>query len=94
MKGSRMSNETRFAALVEINDVGLIVNVWSYEDKYKARDAAQDKAKESPGTLFVVLEPDEAFRAEPVVRNVYLSYPVRPVKAVESATAEPRFEEI
>lgn len=72
-----MSNETRFAAVVEINEVGLIVNVWKYEDKYKARDEAHHKARESPGKLFVVMEPDEAYRAEPVVRNVYLSYPIR-----------------
>ena len=88
-----MNNDTRFAAVVEINDVGLIVNVWSHEDKYRARDAAQDKAKESPGTLFVVLEPDEAFRAEPVVRTVYLSYPVRPAKVAATAI-DTAFDEI
>lgn len=64
-----MSNETKFWAVVEINDVGLIANLWSYEDKYKARDAARDKAKESPGTLFVVMDTDEAYRCLSVVSS-------------------------
>lgn len=89
-----MSNEYRFGAVVEVDNAGTIVNVWSYEDKYKARDAAQDKAKESPGKLFVVMDVDEAFRAEPVVRNVYLSYPVRPAKSVSPSSTESEFEEI
>jgi hypothetical protein len=88
-----VSNETKFGAVVEINDAGLIVNVWSYEDKYKARDAAHDKAKESPGTLFVVMDTDEAYRAEPVVRTVYLSFPARPAKTVAPST-DPAFDEI
>jgi len=88
-----VSNETRFGAVVEIRDAGLIVNFWSYEDKYKARDAAHDKAKESPGTLFVVMDTDEAYRAEPVVRPVYLSFPVKPATTV-APSADPAFDEI
>ena len=77
-----MSNETRFAVVVKRAENGLVLDVWAYEDKYAARDAAQDMAKANPAVLFVVMEPDEAYRAEPVVRTVYLSYPVHAVKQV------------
>ena len=87
-----MSNETKFGAVVEINDAGLIVNVRSYKDKYKARDAAHDLAKEFPGTLFVVMDTDEAYRAEPVVRTVYLSFPTSPEKS-EAPSPDPAFDE-
>jgi hypothetical protein len=65
-----------------------VANAWPYPDKYAARDAAHDKAKEEPGELFVVMETDEAYRAEPVVRTVYLSYPVH-----AAAQAAPMFDE-
>ena len=77
-----MSNDTKFALVVQRAENGFVANAWPYPDKYAARDAAHDKAKEEPGELFVVMEPDEAYRAEPVVRTVYLSYPVHAVKQV------------
>ena len=88
-----MSNDTKFEAVVELNNAGLIVNVWSYEDKYIVFFFLYDKAKEFPGTLFVVMDTDEAYRADPVVRTVYLSFPVRPAKTV-APSPDPAFDEI
>ena len=83
-----MSNDTKFALVVQRAANGFVANAWPYPDKYAARDAAHDKAKEEPGELFVVMETDEAYRAEPVVRTVYLSYPVQ-----AAAQAAPMFDE-
>ena len=89
-----MDNEVKFGAVVEINHLGLIVNVWQYEDKYKARDAAHDKAKESPGTLFVVMDTDVAYRAEPAVRTVYLMTHLAMPANIVAPSPDPAVDEI
>ena len=69
-----MTDETKFSAVVERSESGELINIWQYPDKWEARDAAQQKAKDFTGKLFVVMETDQAFRAEPVVQTVYLAY--------------------
>lgn len=76
-------DEVQFGLVVELAPGGRVIGTWKHETKYKARGAAHDMAKEKPGSLFVVMDTDQAYRSEPVVRTVYLAYPTQKAEIPE-----------
>ena len=72
-----MSQHESFAVVVQMGEGGSIAAVWKHDDKYDAKEAAQERAAETAGALFVVMEVVTAYMAKPVVNTVYLPYPTR-----------------
>lgn len=67
-------------------DEGCSFQIWAAERvKSEAARKAKELSVENPEQIFVVMEPEEAFKARPrVAERIFLNWPAEPAGAVQS----------
>lgn len=72
-----MSGDYEFGLVVAVEQDGTIVRpLERCDSKYDAAQLCMEYAKRVPGTLYVAMACYEAYRSEPKVEKIWLSYAV------------------